>query len=203
MFIILGSIYFGIATPTEAAAVGAVGALVWSALLRKLSWQVLKTASLGALKITSWGIFIMIGAQVLTVGLAYLKIPAQLAAWATDISVNRYVILAVITFFYVIMGMFVEAISMIMVTIPIIYPILRALGFDSIWLGVYMVIMIEMAQITPPVGVNLYVIHGLTGGKHLDEIIRGIVPFFICQILTLIIVLIFPSIATWLPATMK
>lgn len=202
IFMVLGTIYLGLAGPTEAAAMGAFGALVICALYRKLTWQVLKVSTLGALKITSWVWLIAIGAMIVSMSLSMLKVPEQLALEIASLELSRLGILTIIVIFYIILGCFVDAIAMMLLTLPVMYPLMMALGFDSVWFGIMMVVFIEMGQITPPVGVNLYVIHGITGKKHFKDIVIGVVPFFLCQIVLIVLLTAFPSLVTWLPSKM-
>lgn len=202
IFVVLGTIYLGIVTPTESAAMGAFMALVFSALYRKLTWQVLKEAAVESAVLTSWILLIVVGAQILSMGLSYLQVPSELSRWIFSLGVNRLGILALVVIMYIIFGMFVDGISMMLLTLPVVYPVMMALGFDSIWFGVVLVILVEMAVITPPVGVNLFVIYGITGRRYLGDIIIGSIPFFICMNVMIIILTAFPSIATWLPAQM-
>ena len=202
IFLVLGTIYLGVATPTESASLGALGAVIFCALYRRLTWETFKKSAVGAIKITSWALLIVIGAQVLSRGLSFLRVPAQLANWVASLPVDKFIILGIIVIMYIILGCFMEAMSMMLLTLPVIYPVIVALGFDTIWFGVMMVVFIEMGQITPPVGVNLYVLHGITGKRHLNDIIMGIIPFFFAQLVLIILLVAFPSLATWLPAQM-
>ncbi|UCG54425.1 MAG: TRAP transporter large permease subunit [Dehalococcoidia bacterium] len=202
IFLVLGTIYLGIATPTEAAAMGATGALILCAVYKKLSLKIFKESAVNAVSITCWAMFIVLGAQILSMGLGLLKVPVQLAQSVASLPVERAVIELLIVILYIILGMFIEATSMMLLTIPIVFPIMTALGFDPVWTGVFIVIMIEMAQITPPVGINLYVIHGIAGKKYLSDIIIGVIPFVICQIITVILLTVFPGLALWLPTQM-
>ena len=202
IFIVLGTIYLGLATPTEAASLGAFTALVFCALYRRLTWQVLKESGLSALRVACWAMLIVIGAQVLAMGLSFLKVPAQLAAMVSSWPVHRMVTLVGISFLYLLLGTMMDAIPMILLTLPVIAPIMESLGFSAIWFGIVLVIYVEMGQITPPVGVNLFVIHGLTGRKNLGDIILGVVPFLVCQVVLLILLAAFPNIAIWLPSKM-
>jgi tripartite ATP-independent transporter DctM subunit len=199
---VMGTIYLGVATPTEAAALGCFISLVLAALFRNLTWQILKNALLSGVKVTSFVMLIVVGAQALSMGLSFLEVPARLVYITTSFSSNPLVILAMVTLLYIILGMFIEATSMLLLTLPLVYPILKALGFNSIWLGVYFVIMVEMAQITPPVGINLYVIHGIAERKYMGDIMWGIVPFFFCQLALIVLIIAFPDLVLWLPAQM-
>jgi len=202
IFLVLGTIYLGVATPTESAAFGASGSLILVTVYRRLTWQTVKESALGAVKISAWIMLILLGAQILSMGLSSLQVPVKLTELITAMAINRMVVLAIIIVFYLILGCFIDAISMIILTVPVVYPLMTSLGFDPIWLGVMLTICIEMGLVTPPVGMNLYVIHGITEGKYLRDIIIGVVPFLICMILLLIVITVFPILATWLPGQM-
>jgi len=202
IFMVLGTIYFGVATPTEAAGIAAFISLVICVLYRKLTWNVLMESAIETAKIVAWVMLIIIGASVFSMGLSYLKVPAQLAESVASLPMNRIGIFTSIVLFYLVMGMFVEGLSMTLLTLPIIYPIMMALGFDGVWFGIVLTVIIEMAQITPPMGVNLFVIDGITGKKHLGDIIIGILPFFACQVVLVIMLTAFPDLALWLPRQM-
>lgn len=202
IFAVLGTLYLGVATPTEAAALGGFMSLVFCVAYRRLTWPAIKQAALGSLKITSWVMLIVIGAMILGTGLSLLDVPAQLADWVASLEVNRMVILFFIAILYIVLGMFIDSTSMLLLTLPVVYPIMMALGFNGVWFGVMMVLFMEMAQITPPVGINLYVVHGVTGQRYLADIIRGCIPFVFCMAAMLVILAAFPSVATWLPSQM-
>lgn len=200
--IVLGSLYLGLATPTEVAAVGAFLALVFCALYRRLNWRLVKEASFGTLEVTAWLMFIVIGAQLLSMGLSMLKVPAQLAHDVATLPVSRPVIFALVTLLYIALGMVIDSMSMLLLTLPVMYPVMMALGYNSIWFGVVLTMFCEMGQITPPVGINLFVIHGVSGRKHFSDIMIGAVPFFFCILAALILIATFPNIALWLPSKM-
>ncbi len=202
ILLVLASIYLGLATPTEAAAMGSFVALVFCALYRRLTWPVLKKATFEAVVITSWALLIVIGAQLMSMALSYLGVATQLAKWVVSLGMSRLVVFALIVIMYVILGMFIDSMSMLLLTLPITYPLMMGLGFSSVWFGVVLVVLCEMAVITPPVGINLYVLHGLTGRKHLKEIVLGIIPFFLCMVAMIVLLTAFPGIVTWLPRQM-
>lgn len=202
IFVVLGTIYLGVATPTESAALGVVMALVFSAFYRRLNWQVVKEAGLSAIRITSWVMFIVVGAMVLSLGLSFLRVPQNLVAWAVSLGVNRFVMLAIVVLIYIVFGMFLDSTSMVLVTLPVVYPLMMGLGFDSVWFGVLIVVMMEMANVTPPVGISLYVVHGMMGQKNFNDIVKGITPFFICMNILVVLLVAFPSLALWLPRHM-
>lgn len=202
IFLVMGTIYLGLATPTESAAMGATGALIFCALYRKLTWQVLRQAGLAALQITAWAMFILVGAQIIAMGLAWLGVTKQLAQWVASLGMPRLGILVMVSFLYLVLGCFMDGISMMLLTLPVIYPIMMSQGFDSVWFGIMMVIFVEMGQVTPPVGVNLFVIHGISGRKNFNDIVIGITPFLVCMVIVLIVLTAFPNLALWLPSKM-
>ncbi|RLB00091.1 MAG: TRAP transporter large permease [Deltaproteobacteria bacterium] len=203
VFIILGSIYLGWATPTEAAAVGAFFSMVISALMRRLNAKVLKEAAFSTVTTTAFVLWLLVGASLLGTGLGMAKIPAKLSALVGSLGIDRYFIWGFVVVFYVLLGMFMDAFAMLVLTVPVTYPVMvKSLGFDPIWYGIVLTILLEMGQITPPVGLNLYVIHGLTKDGKLEDVIRGIAPFFLCQLIMLAVLTLFPTIALWLPGKM-
>lgn len=199
---ILGGIYMGVFTPTEAAAVAASEALLFSIIFRKMSWQMLKTCLLGSVKTTTMVIFIVIGANIVAGTLGLLRTTADMAAWVGSLGFSPFVILIFIYIMYIFLGCFFEGLSMMVMSLPVVIPILISQGYDLIWFGIALVVLIEMAAITPPVGLNLYTIHGLRPDRPITEVIVGSMPFFLMQIVGLAIITAFPMIATWLPSTM-
>jgi len=202
VFLVLGTIYLGIATPTEAAAMGATGSIIMCALYRKLNWGVIKQASLDAVKITSWVMLVAVGALTLSLGLSLLKVPAQLAAAVTGLGLPNLVILFLVVILYILLGMFIDDLAMMVLTLPVIYPIMMGLGFDSVWFGIALIVLIMIGEVTPPMGLALYVVHGISGKKYLNDIIIGSIPFVLCMLALLVLLTAFPSLATWLPGTM-
>jgi tripartite ATP-independent transporter DctM subunit len=203
IFIIWGSIYLGWATPTEAAAVGAVFSIIMAAFFKKLNIKLLKEAAISSVTTTAFVLWLLVGASILGTALGVGKIPEKLSMMIGSLGVNKYFIWLVVVGFYVILGMFMDAFAMLVLTIPVVYPVMVPnLGFNPIWFGIVLTILLEMGQITPPVGLNLYVIHGLTKEKRLEDVIKGIVPFFCCQAIMLGILTLFPELALWLPNTM-
>jgi tripartite ATP-independent transporter DctM subunit len=198
MFAVLGTIYLGIATPTEAAALGASLALILTIVYKKMDRFVLKNSLISAVEISLYLMVIVIGAYILSMAFSMERIPAALAQTIGDLDVNRYVIWAILVIMYMIIGMFIDGISIILLTVPVVHPVMMQLGFDSIWLGVVLTVCIEMGQITPPVGVNLFVIYGLVN-RDFKDIVYGTLPFMFLQVLAVIILTIFPFLVTWLP----
>lgn len=202
IFLVLGTIYLGLATPTEAAAMGSVASILFCAIYRRLNWRVLKAATLAAVQITCWLMFIMIGAYVLAMGLSFLRVPRNLAGWVTALEIGRVYIFIMVCFLYIVLGCFMDGTSMLLLTISVVYPVMMSLGFDSVWFGIVLVVLQEMGQITPPVGVNLFVIHGISGKKYFRDIVMGSIPFFILMNVMVVILYIFPDLVLWLPGQM-
>lgn len=202
MFFVLGGIYLGVTTPTEAAAVGAFMALVFALIYRKLNWLTLKASMLGAVKITAMLLFIIVGAMILSGMLGLLKVPFKMVDWVASLPFPPLAILIGIYIMYLFLGMFLDGLALVVLTVPIVFPIIRELGFDTVWFAVALVILVEMCLLTPPVGTNVYVIHGLRPDRPMSEVILGAMPFFFMMLVGLTIITAFPQIATWLPNTM-
>jgi len=202
IMIVLGGIYLGVMTPTEAAGVGAFTALIFTLAYRQLNWSVLKMCLRETVKTTAMIVLLVIGAQMVTSILTVLWVTDNAVAWATSLAVSPIAILMFIYLLYLIFGCFMDGVSLEVITLPIVFPIISALGFDPIWFGIALVILIEMGMITPPVGLNAYVIHGLRPDRPLTEVFLGIIPFFFMLVIGLAIITTFPIIATWLPGKM-
>jgi tripartite ATP-independent transporter DctM subunit len=198
---VMGSIYAGIATATEAAVFGVVGALLLSAWGGTLTWLNFREALMGAVRLSCMINFILAGAAFLTQAMAYTGIPAAMAAWVGAQGVSPFMIIAMLTVLYIILGCFIDGISMIVLTTSVVLPIIQGAGFDLVWFGIFIVLVVEMAQITPPVGFNLFVLQGLTG-KNIFAVAKDTFPFFILMVVAVALVALFPGIVTWLPATM-
>ena len=201
ILLVLGLIYMGITTPTEAGAVGAVSAFATVILYRNLSWRVIKEASWNALRTGCMIMMVIAGATVLASTLGYLLIPQWLAAVVEASGLSKYVILAILCLIYVGLGCLFDGVSMMVLTLPIIYPMVLAMGFNGIWFGVLLTVLIETAQITPPVGFNLYVLQTISG-RSIGMIVRNTIPFFFCLLLGVVILIIFPDLALILPNAM-
>jgi tripartite ATP-independent transporter DctM subunit len=201
--LVMGGIYTGVFTPTEAAGAGAFGAFAFAIGKKRITRQNL-TESLSQTAQTAAMIFIIvIGAHIFGYFLAVTRIPSELADVMAGLEVSKYVILAAVVILYAILGMFLEGFAILVLTIPIIEPLMTNLGFDPIWFGVMIVVMMEMSLITPPVGINVFVIKGVAKDVPMYTIFRGILPFWIAMFVCLVILTIFPQIATWLPNTMQ
>ncbi|MDB4232983.1 TRAP transporter large permease subunit, partial [Candidatus Pelagibacter sp.] len=199
---IIGSIYTGIATATEAASLGVVGALILSFFQGTLSKKTFNQSLLGATKTSCMIAFIIAGSTFLSLAMGFTGLPRNLAIWIDGMNLSPYTLLFVLTIFYIILGMFLDGISAVVLTMAIIEPMIRQAGFDMIWFGIYLVIVVEMAQITPPVGFNLFVLQSMAN-KDMGFIARSAFPLFLLMILAVIIVIIFPEIALWLPNKMS
>ena len=198
---VIGSIYTGIATATEAASLGVVGALILSFFQGTLNKNTFNLSLLGATKTSCMIAFILAGSTFLSLAMGFTGLPRNLAIWIDGMNLSPYTLLFVLTIFYIILGMFLDGISAVVLTMAIIEPMIRQAGFDMIWFGIYLVIVVEMAQITPPVGFNLFVLQGMAN-KDMGFIARSAFPLFLLMILAVIIVVIFPEIALWLPNKM-
>ena len=198
---VIGSIYSGIATATEAASLGVVGALILSYFQKSLTFETFKISLLGATKTSCMIAFILAGSTFLSLAMGFTGLPRNLAIWIQDMNLSPYVLIFVLMFFYIILGMFLDGISAVVLTMAIIEPMIRQAGFDMIWFGIFLVIVVEMAQITPPVGFNLFVLQGMAN-KDMGYIARSAFPLFLLMVLAVILVVIFPEIALWMPEQM-
>lgn len=198
---VLGSIYTGVATATEAAAVGVVGALVLSALQRSLNWTTFRDSLLGATRLYCMIALILAGAAFLTLSMGYIGLPRHLAEFVGSLGLTPFGLMVAIACFYIILGCFLDGISMVVLTMGVILPTVQAAGYDLVWFGVFVVVVVEMAQITPPVGFNLFVLQGMTG-KEITWLARVTAPFFLLMVLMVLLLWFVPGIATWLPGRM-
>ena len=198
---VIGSIYTGIATATEAASLGVVGALILSYFQKSLTLETFKSSLLGATKTSCMIAFILAGSTFLSLAMGFTGLPRNLAIWIQNMDLSPYVLIFVLMIFYIILGMFLDGISAVVLTMAIIEPMIRQAGFDMIWFGIFLVIVVEMAQITPPVGFNLFVLQGMAN-KDMGYIARSAFPLFLLMILAVILVVIFPEIALWMPEKM-
>ena len=198
---VIGSIYTGIATATEAASLGVVGALVLSYFQKSLTLKTFKSSLLGATKTSCMIAFILAGSTFLSLAMGFTGLPRNLALWIQNMELSPYVLIFVLMIFYIILGMFLDGISAVVLTMAIIEPMIRQAGFDMIWFGIFLVIVVEMAQITPPVGFNMFVLQGMAK-KDMGYIARSAFPLFLLMVLAVILVVIFPEIALWMPEQM-
>ena len=198
---VIGSIYSGVATATEAASLGVVGALILSYFQKSLTFSTFKLSLMGATKTSCMIAFILAGSSFLSLAMGFTGLPRNLAIWIQEMNLSPYILILVLTIFYIILGMFLDGISAVVLTMAIIEPMIRQAGFDMIWFGIFLVIVVEMAQITPPVGFNLFVLQGMAN-KDMAYIAKSAFPLFLLMILAVIIIIIFPEIALWLPNQM-
>ncbi|MFH0845496.1 MAG: TRAP transporter large permease [Pseudomonadota bacterium] len=200
--LVMGGIYLGYFTPTEAGAIGATVLFIFAIIRRKLNWKNLVEALQEALRISVMVLFLVAGANVFSYFLALSTIPMKVAAWTAGLQVTPYLILAIIIIIYLFLGCFLDAISMMVLTMPVIFPVILALGFDPIWFGVIAVLMMEAGLITPPMGLNIFTVAGVARDVPVETIFRGIVPFLLSIIAVVILLSIFPNLATFLPTLM-
>tara|TARA_B100001121_G_scaffold268784_1_gene252920 strand:- start:47 stop:1357 length:1311 start_codon:yes stop_codon:yes gene_type:complete len=198
---VIGSIYSGVATATEAASLGVVGALILSYFQKSLNLETFKSSLLGATKTSCMIAFILAGSTFLSLAMGFTGLPRNLAIWIQNMELSPYFLIFVLMIFYIILGMFLDGISAVVLTMAIIEPMIRQAGFDMIWFGIFLVIVVEMAQITPPVGFNLFVLQGMAD-KDMGYIARSAFPLFLLMVLAVILVVVFPEIALWMPEQM-
>jgi tripartite ATP-independent transporter DctM subunit len=198
---VLGSIYSGIATATEAAAVGVVGSLVISALQGSLNWATFKESLLGGVRLYCMIALILAGAAFLTLSMGYIGLPRHLAEWIATLGLSKFELLLALMLFYILLGCFLDGISMVVLTMGVIMPTVQKAGIDPLWFGIFIVLVVEMAQITPPVGFNLFVMQGMTK-RDIGWIARVTLPFFFLMIAAVGLIYLFPGIVTALPKQM-
>jgi len=199
---VLGSIYAGIATATEAAGVGVVGALVLSAVQGSMSWVTFKESLMGATRLYCMIAMILAGAAFLTLAMGYIGLPRHLAEWIGGLGLSQFGLILALMVFFIILGCFLDGISVVVLTMGVLMPTVLAAGIDPIWFGIFIVLVVEMAQITPPVGFNLFVLQGMTG-KELPYIARVALPMFFLMVAAVLLIYFVPGIVTWLPQQMK
>ncbi len=198
---VLGSIYAGVATPTEAAVIGVLGSLFLSWIFGSLTWENFKESAMGATRTSCMICFIIFSAAFLSVAMGYTGIPRALAQWIASMNLPVYGLLAALAVFYVMLGCFLDGISIVVLTTGIVKPMIMAAGIDEVWYGIFVVIVVEVAQITPPVGFNLFVLQYFTG-RNILYVAKAAIPFFFVLLASLPILMMFPEIALWLPGTM-
>ncbi|MHA1599503.1 MAG: TRAP transporter large permease [Alphaproteobacteria bacterium] len=198
---VIGSIYLGIASPTDAAAVGVLLSLLLSWRSGTLTWQTFIDGIMGATRTSCMIAFILAGAAFLTVAMGFSGVPRLLAEWIGSLGLSPYMLIVALTIFFVLLGCFLDGISVVVLTTAVILPMVEQAGIDQIWFGIYIVLVVEMAQITPPVGFNLFVLQGMTG-RNILYVARAALPFFTLLLVGVILLVLFPGIATWLPERM-
>jgi len=198
----LGTIYVGVATPTEAAGLGAFGSLILAIIMRRLTWRILRESLLNTVLVSCMVLFLVIGGLTLSNVLLLQNIPSQIMEFAFSLGLPKWGILIAIYLIYGIMGCLIDGLSMMIITIPIVVPMMSKMGMDLIWFGIVMVMLVELSQLTPPVGMNLFIIRNISGGK-IEDVIKGSAPFLIAIAVALAIITIFPSIVIYLPYMIK
>ncbi len=200
---VMGGIFFGIFTPTEAASAGAFLTILLAIVRKQLTWQGFVHSLADTTRISCMVMVIVTGAVIFGHFMAVTRLPYDLAAWVTSLPLPRHAIMMVIVLVYLVGGCFMDALAMIMLTIPIFFPVAEALGFDPIWFGVVIVLITEMGVVTPPVGVNVYVVFGVAKDVPLEAIFKGVLPMVLALLICNIILLFFPQIALYLPSLMR
>ncbi len=202
VFTVIGSMYFGWATATEAAAVGVIGALILATIQRSLTWETFSASLMGATRTSAMIALILMGAAFLSLAMGFTGLPRALAAWIDKLDLSPIVLIAVLTLFYLILGMFMDGLSSVVLTMAIVEPMIRQAGIDVIWFGIFLVVVIETAQVTPPIGFNLFVLQGMT--RHdISYIAKTAIPMVLLMLLMVVILVIWPELATWLPENMR
>jgi tripartite ATP-independent transporter DctM subunit len=199
--VVIGGLYMGVFTPTEAAGVGAFGAFICMIIRRTLTWGSLKKCLFETTSTTGMLFLIILGAMLFNYFLSITRLPYELAGWVVNLEVNRYVIFAAIVILLIFLGAIMDELAIMLLTIPVLYPVMMQLGFDAIWFGVIATKMMELGMILPPVGINVYVIQGITN-EPMGTIYRGVMPFVVADIIQVVLLTVFPGIITFLPNLM-
>lgn len=200
--VVIGSMYLGFATATEAAAVGVLGSLTLAFTQGSLSWSTFSTSLMGATRTSAMIALILMGASFLSLAMGFTGLPRALAAWIDSMNLSPLVLIFSLTIFYIILGMFLDGISSVVLTMAIVEPMIRQAGIDVIWFGIFIVVVVEMAQVTPPIGFNLFVLQGMTRHE-ISYIARTAVPMVGLMMLMVIILVAWPELATWLPDNIR
>jgi tripartite ATP-independent transporter DctM subunit len=201
--LVIGSIYAGLATPTEAAALGVIAALVLAASRGRLSWPMLRATIEGTMRTSAMIMAILMAAYFLNFVLTSIGLTGQVNALVTGLGLSPMQTLLAVVGFYVVLGMFMETLTMMVATVPIVTPVIVAQGFDPVWFGVLMMLLIETAMITPPVGINLFVVQGVRGRGQIHDVMLGAAPFVVTLLVMTGLLILFPQIALWLPQLMS
>ena len=202
VMVVIGSMYFGWATATEAAAVGVVGALLLAASQKSLTFETFTQSLMGATRTSAMIALILMGASFLSLSMGFTGLPRALAGFIDNMDLSPIVLIAALTVFYIILGMFLDGISSVVLTMAIVEPMIRQAGIDVIWFGIFIVVVVEMAQVTPPIGFNLFVLQGMT--KHeISYIAKTAIPMVALMVLMVVILVVWPELATWLPETVR
>jgi len=198
---VLGSIYSGIATATEAAAIGVIGSLIIAASQRTLNRKSFFGALMGATRLYCMIALILAGSAFLTLAMGYIGLPRHLAEWISSLGLTPGMLLVALAIFYILLGCFLDGISIVVLTMAVLMPTIQSAGIDPLWFGIFVVVVVEMAQVTPPVGFNLFVLQGLTG-RDMTVIARYALPYFLLMVVAVVLLYTFPGLVTWLPGQM-
>ena len=204
---VIGSMYLGYATPTEAAAIGVIGALTLAGAQGSLNWRTFSESMMGAVATSAMVAFILMGAAFLSLSMGFTGLPRALAEWIASLDLSVFTLIAALTIFYIVIGMFLDGISAVVLTMAVIEPMVnipafREVGFTMIWFGIFVTVVVEMAQITPPIGFNLFVLQGMTRHQ-MNYIAKTALPMFLIMVLMVVVLVIWPELATWLPETAR
>jgi tripartite ATP-independent transporter DctM subunit len=199
---VLGSIYAGIATATEAASLGVLGALLLALAQRTLNWQTFRDSLMSATRLYCMIALILAGSSFLSLSMGFIGLPRHLAETISAMNLSPFVLIMLLMLFFIVLGCFLDGISMVVLTMAVLLPTLQAAGIDLLWFGIFIVIVVEMAQITPPVGFNLFVLQGMTG-RQINVIARAALPYFFMMVLAVLLIFFFPWLVTYLPAQMR
>ncbi len=197
--LVIGGIYSGVFTPTEAAGFGAVGALVIGVLMRRLNWQLISESLTDSVQTTSMIFLILIGAILFSAFLSLSGTPALMGEWVVGLSLSPLMTIALIVVIYILLGAFLDTMAMIILSVPIFFPIVMNMGYDPVWFGVLVVLVVELALITPPMGINVFVIKGISNDVPLSQVFLGVLPFCIALLAMIVLVIAMPEVVTFLP----
>ncbi|WP_028466987.1 TRAP transporter large permease [Nisaea denitrificans] len=200
--VVIGSMYLGLATATEAAAFGVIGSLILAASQGSLSWRTFRESLMGATRTSAMIALILAGASFLSLAMGFTGLPRGLANLIADMNLSRFELLMALLVFYIVLGCFLDGISSVVLTMAVVEPMIRQAGIDLLWFGIFIVVVVEMAQITPPIGFNLFVLQGMTRHE-MGFIARCAIPMFLIMVLMVFVLIGFPEIATWLPDNMR
>ncbi len=202
IMVVIGSMYLGLATATEAAAIGVIGSLLLAAGQGSLSWSTFIESLMGATRTSAMIALILAGASFLSLSMGFTGLPSGLADLIAQMELSKFQLLLVLLVFYIILGMFLDGISSVVLTMAVVEPMIRQAGIDLIWFGIFIVVVVEMAQITPPIGFNLFVLQGMTDHE-MGFIARAAFPMFLIMVVMVFVLIAFPEIATWLPENIR
>jgi tripartite ATP-independent transporter DctM subunit len=202
ILVVIGSMYLGFATATEAAAFGVIGSLVLAATQGSLTWSTFTESLMGAVRTSAMIALILAGAAFLSLSMGFTGLPRGLADLIASLDLSRFELLMALLVFYIILGMFLDGISSVVLTMAVVEPMIREAGIDIIWFGIFIVVVVEMAQITPPIGFNLFVLQGMTTHE-MNFIAKAAIPMFLIMVVMVFVLIAFPELATWLPDNIR